>query len=627
MAVSRQLAVGKPVELKNNIPGDIPPVLGDENRLQQIFYNLIGNAVKFTDQGEIKVSAVTGDSFVEISVSDTGIGISEDRIDDIFQSFEQADASDTRAYGGAGLGLAITRQLVELHGGRISVESEQGKGSTFRFTLPVEREAPPVDLGHADVVVAQTRTAVLPSPPEADQKAPKEALTDLEIPSGRTFRVLAVDDDPVNLQVVVNHLSFLNIVVNTCASGIQALEGIIKGDVPDLILLDVMMPHMTGYEVCRKLRERFAPSQLPIIMLTAKNLVTDLVYGFEAGANDYLVKPFTKDELIARVRNHLRLKEAYSVLRENLSLRKELAQRKQTLQDLRVMQRRLAGILDRVGEAVLAVNESGEISFCNRPCEQLLGYKAQDLLGQTLSNFFLDHGAEHIMTAKDGPGESCPPPGGARDLHRISFQRSDGETAAAEVHLFPLDLEEEPLFLLIMQEPVGTPGVKKTASFSALRVVEELNRNRIRIQALEESLAGLQAKGAEENPAVAEELKRMDAALEGLGRSLAGQEDPEGRRRLALEVLRLALEHWVEATGKTKFDLARQSRLWQVYTNLDGWERTQTLDRYLDPASFPQKPRVNKIIETADFVLAACEAASPLRDRLEIALERLKAMR
>jgi two-component system sensor histidine kinase ChiS len=190
-----------------------------------------------------------------------------------------------------------------------------------------------------------------------------------------------------------------------------------------------------------------------------------------------------------------------------------------------------------------------------------------------------------------------------------------------------MDLEDERLFMMIMREPDRIPDMKGPGQVSALRMVDALNRNRDRIRALEESLNGALAKIREEDPAVVRELKTVDAALEGLGRSLAGRDDPEGRRLLALEVMQIALEYWTEATGETKFDLARRSMLWQVYTNLDGWERTQTLDRYLDPASFPQKPRMNKIIETADFVLATCHKASPARDRLEISLERLRAMR
>jgi signal transduction histidine kinase len=139
---SAPLLAGKKLILKNEIPPDLPPVEGDENRLQQILHNLVGNAIKFTESGEVKISAAQRNGMVEIAVADTGIGISKDKQQDIFKSFEQVDASISREYGGTGLGLAITKSLVELHGGKIWVESEVGKGSTFIFTLPVSKGKP-----------------------------------------------------------------------------------------------------------------------------------------------------------------------------------------------------------------------------------------------------------------------------------------------------------------------------------------------------------------------------------------------------------------------------------------------------------------------------------------------------
>lgn len=134
LTIMKPLATGKDLGFHNDIPDDLPPVWGDEDRLQQIFYNLIGNAVKFTDHGEIRVSAMQKENLIEVSVMDTGIGIPEDKHGSIFRPFEQADASDARAHGGAGLGLSITRQLVELHGGRVMVQSKSGGGAVFCFS-------------------------------------------------------------------------------------------------------------------------------------------------------------------------------------------------------------------------------------------------------------------------------------------------------------------------------------------------------------------------------------------------------------------------------------------------------------------------------------------------------------
>jgi len=307
--LTNPLIGGKPLKLVNNIPVDFPLALADENRLQQILYNLMGNAIKFTDAGKIAIDVTQSENMLAVSVHDTGIGIAPDKQERIFEAFEQADGSVARVYGGTGLGLSVTRRLVELHGGTIKVESEVGKGSTFTFTLPMAAD--------------QTRQAVVPSigsrqqlmavveAPERDRVA--EAVSGLE--RGAGFNILIVDDELVNLQVLQNHLITSNYQVNQATSGTEALQLIDDGYSPDLIVLDVMMPRMSGYEFCQTVREKMAPTEVPIIMLTARNQVSDLVEGLNAGANDYMIKPFSKQELLARIRTHLTLSQlnnAYS---------------------------------------------------------------------------------------------------------------------------------------------------------------------------------------------------------------------------------------------------------------------------------------------------------------------------
>ena len=135
--LSEPLLASKNLRLLNRIPENLARVVADENRLEQIMHNLVGNAIKFTEQGHIRVCAEQNDSEIWVHVEDTGIGIPEDRYSNIFDSFEQADGTTGRTYGGTGLGLAVTRQLVQLHRGRIWVESRENKGSRFTFTLPV----------------------------------------------------------------------------------------------------------------------------------------------------------------------------------------------------------------------------------------------------------------------------------------------------------------------------------------------------------------------------------------------------------------------------------------------------------------------------------------------------------
>ncbi|MBP0027387.1 SpoIIE family protein phosphatase [Roseofilum sp. Guam] len=316
LTLSKPLVAQKDVKLINNIPKDYPPAEADENRLQQIFYNLVGNAIKFTESGIVEVSAEalkssSHNSEIAVSVSDSGIGIPEDKLEKIFESFEQADGSTEREYGGTGLGLAITKQLVELHQGKICVSSQVNKGSKFTFTLPVS----------SGKVSNNSSTLTLPSS-ELKVEDKWESLEEIhQVEVEEKSQILIVDDEPVNRQVLVNHLSLNDYAICQASTGQEALELIDNGLKPDLVLLDVMMPKMTGYEVTRRLREKFNITELPILLLTAKNQIQDIVAGLKVGANDYLTKPIAKDELLARLRTQLNLKRLKA---ENLYLSAEL---------------------------------------------------------------------------------------------------------------------------------------------------------------------------------------------------------------------------------------------------------------------------------------------------------------
>ena len=332
MTLNEPLVAGKKLTLQNAIGPDIPPVDGDENRIQQILYNLVGNAIKFTEAGTVTVSAkathplplsgrqwsdgethpsplpggerthplpLPGGEMLEVSVSDTGIGIPPDKFDTIFQSFEQVDASIAREYGGTGLGLAITKRLVELHGGTIHIESEPGKSSTFTFTLPIS-DGVPETAEEIQKPLAKVRAT---GGEDFDVISVADEIAEVE----GEFNILVVDDEPVNQQVLANLLALKHYHVTQALNGMDALQLLASGKQFDLVLLDIMMPKMSGYDVARKIRETYLPSELPIIMLTAKDQVTDLVEGFLAGANDYLAKPFSKQELLARIRTHLNL--------------------------------------------------------------------------------------------------------------------------------------------------------------------------------------------------------------------------------------------------------------------------------------------------------------------------------
>jgi len=212
MLMYKPLVAAKPLELKREVGGDIPLVYADENRLQQIMHNLIGNAVKFTPAGIVTITASrrkqAGKDVVIIKVTDTGIGIPADKLEVIFQSFEQVDASTAREYGGTGLGLSISKQLVELHGGVIGVESEVGKGSSFWFTLPVWR-----DEFQVSPQVASADTQPLGIFIDDSNMVKSNGVSKVIVGPRGKYRILAVDDEIINLQVLVNHLTAGRIVL------------------------------------------------------------------------------------------------------------------------------------------------------------------------------------------------------------------------------------------------------------------------------------------------------------------------------------------------------------------------------------------------------------------------------
>jgi two-component system, sensor histidine kinase ChiS len=323
LAICAPLAAGRPLQLHNDVPRGLPAVEADENRLHQILYNLVGNAIKFTPSGSVSVRAALAGAQLEVRVSDTGIGIAPDKLEGVFLPFEQADGSTARQYGGTGLGLSITRHLVELHGGSIRVESERGHGSTFTFTLPLSEQAAPEDEGRRERLAPVGAASV-------------GLAAEAPAPAGDGPRILVVDDDPINVQVLVNILGLERYTVRTAASGAEALAAVQAEDF-QLVLLDVMMPGMSGYEVCRLLRQSHSLLDLPVLMLTARGRLQDVATGLDAGANDYLAKPFDKRELMARARTLLTMKEAGSrALEQARQLESERQQRRlsETLRDL-----------------------------------------------------------------------------------------------------------------------------------------------------------------------------------------------------------------------------------------------------------------------------------------------------
>ncbi|MDJ0839668.1 MAG: ATP-binding protein [Acidobacteriota bacterium] len=298
LVLNENAAREKDTVLLNKVPENFGRVSADEDRLQQVLYNLIDNGVKLTTEGSVTVSAEHRGNRVFVEVRDTGTGISPEAREVIFQSSQQPEGKAGHLYGGIGLGLSICRQLVQLHGGQLTVDSESDKGNCFKFDLAVYEGEEPV---RAPTPWERLHAGTVPTE-GADLREMKKMLAT----SGKGFRILVVDDEAVNRKLMRAPLDILGHHVTEAADGYEALAALMNESF-DLILLDIMMPRMSGYEVCRKLRERYPAHELPVIFLSGRNQVTDLTAGFAAGANDFLSKPVAFEELVSRIDLHLRL--------------------------------------------------------------------------------------------------------------------------------------------------------------------------------------------------------------------------------------------------------------------------------------------------------------------------------
>lgn len=318
LAMSKALLKQKPIRLINKIDHPLPPIYADENRLQQILANLIDNAIKYTERGEIIISAFANETHLKISITDTGRGISEEDLRLIFNPFQQGEASLERGSTGVGIGLNITKRLVDLHDGHITVQSKVGLGSTFSVTFPLYEDLEWKIKGsdpHVEVAADEELELLYTKP-----KRMKDKVT-----------ILIADDEVVNVQVLMNQLSLNGYEVLTAMRGEEVFRIIEEYEV-DLLILDIMMPGMSGYEVCQRLRKKYSLMELPILMLTAMNQLQDKLISFEAGANDYLVKPCDKQELLSRVKTLVEAKRLTQDLKAiNLHLEERILARTEDL--------------------------------------------------------------------------------------------------------------------------------------------------------------------------------------------------------------------------------------------------------------------------------------------------------
>ncbi|MBS9462874.1 response regulator [Flagellimonas sp. 389] len=294
LSLFSSLTYNRQITLKGTIPKDTLWLKFDSDALEKIVFNLLSNAIKFTADHSVVELSAEYDSELILKVSDQGPGISEEEIIRIFDRYYQATKNRN---SGTGIGLSLTKELVELHGGTIKIESTLNKGTTFIVSLPLERSA----VNHSE----------------------KKIITRKKLEENEIVHQTKTDSAEIVL-VVEDHQELSDHIVEILGSDYQLLQAhdgsqaldIALGKLPDLIVSDVMMPKRDGFELCQTLKENELTSHIPIILLTAKADKTDKLYGLNSGADDYIVKPFNADELKVRVKNLLaqrkKLKEKFS---------------------------------------------------------------------------------------------------------------------------------------------------------------------------------------------------------------------------------------------------------------------------------------------------------------------------
>ncbi|MBN1560193.1 response regulator, partial [candidate division KSB1 bacterium] len=280
----------------------------DADKLEKVVANLLSNAFKFTPQnGHILVQVRRQEHDVVISVRDTGIGIPADQLSRIFDRFHQVDGSQTRKTEGAGIGLALAREMIELHHGAIEVQSESQNGSEFFVRLPLGC----AHFRQEDIIKGTIDESIFE--PRPIEPVPSENLQESGTRRGKPL-ILIVEDNR-DVRYYIRDLLSDSYNIREAEDGMHGLVVAID-KAPDLIICDVMMPEMDGFELCKKIKTDERTSHIPVILLTARAAEADKLSGLEIGADDYIVKPFSAPELRARVRNLIeqrrRLREKFS---------------------------------------------------------------------------------------------------------------------------------------------------------------------------------------------------------------------------------------------------------------------------------------------------------------------------
>jgi PAS domain S-box-containing protein len=441
------------LQLRVECTADDEPAFVDRDMWEKIVFNLLSNALKFTVAGEIGVRLRRHDGRFELRVSDTGVGIPERELPNLFKRFHRIENVRSRTHEGSGIGLALVLELARLHGGEVAAESRVGEGSTFTVTIPTGRDHLPAD--RVSRIPASTSRDRAPSSltrvgaesfieeamrwlPEDARRAAGDPRSESVAANGTTkaappsfspvpapARILLADDN-ADMRDYVRRLLSVSYTVEAVADGDAALAAI-RRQRPDLLLTDVMMPQRDGFELLRAIRGDPELRTIPVIVLSARAGNEASIEGYDAGADDYLIKPFTSRELLSRVASHLKLAR----------LRNEVRSQSR---ELLAHEERSAQLMDLVPTAVCICDAEGRVVFRNRRVAELLGRAPQ--IGERWSEFtkqfrvFLPDGGQ--VTDSSAPTMLAVREGRGFAEIELAVERADGTRFFLEVSVAPI---------------------------------------------------------------------------------------------------------------------------------------------------------------------------------------------
>jgi PAS domain S-box-containing protein len=390
--------VGMQLIVKCELPA---PVYVDRSMWEKVVLNLLSNAFKFTFEGSISVTLTARNDHAVLTVSDTGTGIPAAELPQLFDRFHRIEGARGRTHEGSGIGLALVQELVKLHGGQIEAQSELGRGTTFSIELPFGSAHLPAErIARAPTSTVSGTTAAafvqealrwLPEGVTEDATVPAEVVT------GPRARLVLADDN-ADMREYVSRLLSTRYEVDAHPNGARALEAI-RQNRPALVLTDVMMPELDGFGLLQSIRADPALQELPVIMLSARSGDESRSEGLEAGADDYVVKPFSARELLARVGTHL----------EMAKIRAAAAEREHALlTETRAAKEQLERILSSVNDAFVTLDANLRFTYVNARAATFAGVSQQELHGLALDEWGpaladpseLEHLREALRTGK-----------------------------------------------------------------------------------------------------------------------------------------------------------------------------------------------------------------------------------